>query len=111
MKCLYIILSFTLIPFTNYAQKHDYLWMLGDPNAQMGRDSFGITFLDFREGDSLNVYANYDVIHGFNTASVSICDSEGNYLFSSNGSRIYDATYGKMQGGETMDYIIIRINV
>ena len=68
--------------------------MFGDPNAKMGRDSFGVSILDFRSGDSVDIYSAYEIIHGFGYANISMCDAEGNYLFSSNGSRIYDTTYG-----------------
>ncbi|MEM8526032.1 MAG: T9SS type A sorting domain-containing protein [Bacteroidota bacterium] len=85
------------------AQKHDGIWMFGHSNGMGGRDTIGISILDFRVKDTLQIYPDYDIKQGFNYANVSMCDAEGNYLFSSNGTRIYNTVHEWMEGGKNLN--------
>ncbi|NJL77592.1 MAG: hypothetical protein HC892_23725 [Saprospiraceae bacterium] len=77
-------------------QKHDYIWLLGyDGIISMNVDTFGTTVLDFN--NNLTIAKNKDIPYGMNSANVTMSDANGNYLFSSNGVTIYDASHKIMK--------------
>jgi len=66
-------------------------------------DTFGISILNFNPDTILNISSNTDIRHGFNFANLSMSDKAGNYLFSTNGSRIYNREHQVMSGGENLN--------
>ncbi|MEM8528954.1 MAG: T9SS type A sorting domain-containing protein [Bacteroidota bacterium] len=101
-----VFLGLVLLPSLLFGQKHGHLWKLGYAYSQGGilEDSIGTSVLDFRNGDTLNLYPQYKTRLQFNYANTSICDTEGNYLFSSNGTWIYEPNDTVlMEGGEELN--------
>lgn len=97
-----IYLGLALLPSLLFAQKHDFTWMMGYGGGG-NSDTFGISILNFDPDTTLNISSNTDIRHGFDFANLSMSDKVGNYLFSTNGSRIYNREYQVMAGGEDLN--------
>ncbi|MEN0051992.1 MAG: hypothetical protein AAF806_33310, partial [Bacteroidota bacterium] len=87
MKKVILLLATVLLPFVAYLQKHDAIWMMGYSGGK-GQDTFGISILDFII-DSLEISTTQEILYGFDFANATMCDSLGNFQFSSNGVAIY----------------------
>lgn len=93
MKSVFSLLVLSLIYLSLYAQKHDYVWQLGGN----GNPPHGTYQIDFN-ANPISINTNNRNM-SINYLSLSMCDVTGNYLFSSNGIDIADATGNLMQNG------------
>ncbi|MEM9886804.1 MAG: T9SS type A sorting domain-containing protein [Bacteroidota bacterium] len=102
----YILIGLAIMPsLFLFGQKHDNLWILGYSHGLGGseEDSLGLSILDFSSENSLHISSNYQWTLGFDVASTNFSDAKGNYLFSSNGVRIYDREGEWLEGGENLN--------
>lgn len=78
----YIGLSFLLLVSFLTAQKHDYIWKTGYGNAPNSVWSGGVD-IDFNVSppDTSWIHRRIDFLNN----SATVCDAQGNFLFSSNG--------------------------
>ncbi|MEM9887276.1 MAG: T9SS type A sorting domain-containing protein [Bacteroidota bacterium] len=87
MKKWSLLVVAILLPTFAYLQEHDVIWMMGYSGGR-GQDTFGISILNFQK-DSLEIQTDQNILYGFDFANVTMCDSLGNFQFSSNGVAIY----------------------
>jgi hypothetical protein len=88
------------LPFLCPAQKHDYVWVVGDDN-QLSDTTYGGSTLDFKQTPP-NAYYNYRESN-FRTCNASICDTAGSLLFYTNGCSIAGADDQILEGGEGLN--------
>jgi hypothetical protein len=96
MKLLFFHL-FCIFNLTLFAQKHDYIWIMGDDN-QLIDTTYGGGLLDFNFSPPQASYHYRD--HNMYTTNSSICDSFGNLLFYTNGCVIAGADDEILENGE-----------
>jgi hypothetical protein len=82
------------------AQKHDYVWVVGDDN-QLSDTTHGGSTIDFKQQPPTAHY-NYRELN-FRTCNASICDTAGNLLFYTNGCSIAGADDQIIEGGEGLN--------
>ncbi len=98
------IVVFTFLCFCTLiaaAQKHDYIWLLGEPLNGVGDDYYGNSKIDFnfKPPKVSKLELGIDLT-GF---SVVCSDSTGNLLFYSNGLRIKNKLNQVMENGDTIN--------
>ena len=96
----YITVLFSLVITTSFAQsKEDYVWLFGQGVSTSGVQK-GYKF-DFNSQPY--ELEDQDLAIGFGSVNASICDSEGNLLFFTNGCFIYNKEYQLMQNGSKIN--------
>lgn len=100
-----ILLLIVVINNNVFSQKHDFMWLLGYSFADNPHDTgFGSSFVDFNtvDGNPIFYESKYKRID-FAATSANICNTEGNYLFSSNGAFIEGPTDELMENSDKLD--------
>jgi len=97
MKKIILLFFLIIVSHSIYSQKEDYVWIFGyDSNLYTaGNESY---IFDYNKGSSPDGISNVIPlwIRGNNA---SICDSEGNLLFYTNGCHVADANHMIMPNG------------
>jgi len=95
---------FILLSINLYAQNHDNVWLLGyDGGSQsQGDTTFGISILEFSEGD-LHISNNQVIEMNFNDTNASMADSSGSLLLYFNGIYIEDGSFNTMVNGDELN--------
>ena len=91
-----ILLWFSFLLLSNYictAQQYDKVWALGSPVSTMGFDGDSIVLSNLENPSTLS----------FITIG-SVCDSNGNFLFYSNGLAVYNRYGNIMPNGDSLSY-------
>jgi hypothetical protein len=99
MKLLFFHL-FCIFNLTLFAQKHDYIWIMGDDN-QLLDSTYGGSLINFNFNPVKSAY-NYRKQNMYTTNS-SICDTDGNLLFFTNGCEITGADDETLDNGENIN--------
>ena len=100
MKYCFLLTFFLSICHGLYAQKHDYVWVMGDDN-QLLDTTFGGSLMDFNFNPAKIKY-NYRELNLF-VCNTSMCDSFGKFLFYTNGCKISTANDEIMLNGEDLN--------
>ena len=82
------------------AQQHDNLWLFGY-ESYTNTECFGGSVLDFTTNPVDTFYQYRDM--NFDVTNASICDTEGNLLFYTNGIYIANALHEPMENGEGLN--------
>lgn len=100
MKILLLLCTFTFT-FINTlnSQTYDYIWLLGQ-NSSSNIEHAGM-ILDFFD-DTLTIHSEFRDTY-FRQVNVSMCDSVGNVVFSTNGLRVYNSINEVMENGDTLN--------
>lgn len=88
-----------LLPVEILGQKQDYIWMLGkdrDPKPGIQAYHFDFNLIPFDPIPSTNAFA-------FHSKNASICDSEGNLLFYTNGCAVANRDHEVMVNGDSIN--------
>lgn len=79
--------------------KHDYTWITGYcSNCTEEHPKFGTTIFDFNN-DTLNIFRENSIYMDFQATDASICDTNGDLLFYTNGCNIENTEHEVMPGG------------
>ena len=102
---LYSSVFFVLLTFFASAQKQDYQWLMGYKSFYGYDTTFnkylGISRLDFNQSPR-NIY--YDSLYmNFSKTNTSMCDSEGNLLFYTNGINIANSYHEKIENSDSLN--------
>jgi hypothetical protein len=98
-----IIYIICFLSQSSYAQIHnkdakrDNIWEIGYNLSTWNDPMWSINHLNFSNNQPIQTRKDTRFIRYFRS-SASICDTTGNFLFSTNGIYIYDASGNKMQG-------------
>lgn len=90
-----LILILVMLPLFSFSQGIDNLWMMGYEN--FSGPPFGGINLDFSSGAPVISYHLRQINYG--DISVTICDSTGNFLFTTNGVYLTNSTGDTMLNG------------
>lgn len=94
----WFILIITLLSTINsHAQKHDYIWFLGQES--IGEDTSSVLNFNYLS-PRIDSFKRNLVFFRTNT---SMCDSLGNLLFYTNGFKIYNSQKQLMQNGDSIN--------
>ncbi len=97
MKNLFLLLFFPLTLFSqNDSLKHDYIWLTGYGSWD-GSITQGGTVIDFHMSPP-DVYYEYRE-QDFNISGTTMCDAEGNLIFSCDAAKVYNALNEVMING------------
>jgi Secretion system C-terminal sorting domain len=103
-KIIILILSMYFICPIHAQNKYDYVWQMGYRFFRTSSSTlwFGLQ-LDFSNGKAKidTVKRNYD----FQETVQSTCDSSGNFLFSSNGCKIFNKKFEVMENGDDLNQV------
>jgi hypothetical protein len=92
------IFLFLLLSHFSIGQKNDFVWPMGyDGNPLAGKQTF---LMDF-SSNNMKI-TNKDNGLQMGNSNTSVCDSNGNLLFYSNGCQIYDANSQILQNGDSI---------
>ena len=92
------IIALILFPILSTAQKHDYVWTLGDGEETHNiQRPFGGVDLIFSENAVDTLWVQREM--SFDHTNASICDSEGNLQFYSNGIYIANSQHKPLING------------
>jgi hypothetical protein len=83
-----------------YDAKRDYVWVFGYEGGSI--DSVNHTYLDFKS-DTLTLNYVRTKSHDIHQTNASVCDTEGNLLFFSNGCVLIDSAYELINGADTIN--------
>lgn len=113
MKKVFVILIFGTTLFSMYAQKHDYNWTLGFGFSDTIEDLYkGNRVFVMKFGEAQLKFdtvfdSYYDITKQYlnfaNGGSTSYSDINGELKYSTEGKRIYDASWNVMQNGDTIN--------
>lgn len=92
----FLLFIFVSLPLAAFAQKHDYVWIIGDNNTPT-TTSHGGAVIDFNQNPRA-IYYDYRYLNMF-TTNASICDSFGRLIAYSNGCDIAGTNDVKLTNG------------
>lgn len=95
----YTLFLFICLSFSTTAQKHSNIWITGY-NGQNPHPLLSGTFYDF-SNSPLELYRQ-EIDLNFWRTNASICDTEGNLLFYTNGGYIFNANHELMENGDSL---------
>ncbi|MDX1913456.1 MAG: hypothetical protein SFV22_18315, partial [Saprospiraceae bacterium] len=95
---LHIFLS--VLPLLSFAQKHDYVWIVGDNNS-LTDSTRGGSVINF-DSSPPNVYYNYRELNMFSSNS-SVCNINGILQFYSNGCDVAGIDDTLLENGEDIN--------
>jgi hypothetical protein len=100
IKITMILAGLCLLGSSLLGQKEDYVWILGHSNESVTpKKPYGGINLVFDENGGVDtVYTPRKI--AFNWANASICDSEGNLLFFTNGKNVFNRSNRAMKNGD-----------
>lgn len=96
MKHIYIFIALLLWSSYIFAQKHDYVWLMGYGSNPINT-TYGGTVIDFNTSPP-DLYYEFRSMR-FRQANASMCDTAGNLLFYTNGIYIANALHQPMENG------------
>ena len=96
MKTKFLLLYFFTIPIFTFSQKYDYIW-------QTGYSSFPNWGFQINFNDNKFKMDTFRRAYSFLETCVSMSDSTGKFLFSTNGCRIFNQKYEVMQNGDSLN--------
>ncbi len=100
MKTFLTILGCIFLSLPCFGQKHDQVWMFGRDRRDLQSDSlWGTSIIDFNDSPP-KIYYEKNGIMDFQENSMAISDSEGNFLFSGNGSYLENNRFQKIEGSD-----------
>lgn len=105
MKRPFTLLTLLLFPFVLFTQtindgNRDHIWLFGYDSYSM-YEGFGRTVIDFNQ--SIPKIYREDRDMEFNVSCASICDTDGDLLFYTNGIYIANAEHGQMENGDEIN--------
>lgn len=96
---LFLLFFVLMATLTTSAQKHDYVWLMGEDSQT--NPEFSGTVIDFNTVLP-NIYYEFREMFFFPT-NASICDTAGNLLFYTNGIYIANALGEPMENGQGLN--------
>lgn len=84
-KLLLLLLSYILCHSAAFAQKEDYVWVFGNKAG-----------LDFNSGSPLAITTGFGRDYDADEGCASVCDKNGQLLFYTNGSHVWDRNHNLM---------------